>query len=332
MSSFLNDLHRGEFDPDLVKTFETMPLDEDTMNNTLLTKMFRPLGRLEDRLVQAQVDSVVVPSESPAEPEGATTPSIDGLPLSTNTPPGTPAKDPMGSSPVGAVGDVTSSFEEQAVTSQQKIELCARLNHDARTEREAAMEAQVHQLAANVWRSRVVVVDSAEAAKRYMQQSSPGITARTIVIDFAMPADLQSGPRSRKVSRNLTKEIQKALAEKAQLIPATSIYGSILVRGCGHCAEEFHDILDKSHSFKRTVTVPVDVPEDWMRFVRSAQRRSNGPVDESVTGIDFVARTIGRRTRARAMDEDTDDDEDWPAQGQIVVPIISTPLLTAQNR
>ena len=54
--------------------------------------------------------------------------------------------------------------------------------------------------------------------------------------------------------------------------------------------------------------MPITVPEEYLRYLRGGQRKANGPRDEDATGIEFVMRTLGKRTEAREVSEVPDED------------------------
>ena len=60
--------------------------------------------------------------------------------------------------------------------------------------------------------------------------------------------------------------------------------------------------------------VPITVPEEYLRYLRGGQRKAHGPRDDDATGIEFVMRTLGKRTEQREVpevpDEEASADED----------------------
>ena len=65
--------------------------------------------------------------------------------------------------------------------------------------------------------------------------------------------------------------------------------------------------------------VPVEVPEEYMRYIRSATSRSHGPTDDLSSGIDFVMYTVGRQRAAggsKPADADGGDQDDEEEEAQ----------------
>ena len=71
-------------------------------------------------------------------------------------------------------------------------------------------------------------------------------------------------------------------------------------------------------SFPRTLFVPVHVPPEFMRYLRSAAARSLGPKADTMerSGVEFQMRTLGARDHAlsEAAGEEVGDDVEEPAE------------------
>ena len=71
--------------------------------------------------------------------------------------------------------------------------MCERLNKDAKNKQSAALEEKLAQAAAEILRTRLVVVHSAAAAKAYMESSSvEGLRARVVLVDFTQFSENQA--------------------------------------------------------------------------------------------------------------------------------------------
>jgi hypothetical protein len=77
----------------------------------------------------------------------------------------------------------------------------------------------------------------------------------------------------------------------------------VVVRAAQHSVEVLNEELANTHAFRRSITVPIALPEEYLRYVRSGAARANGPNDSESTGVDFIMRTIGKR-----LDKDGKDD------------------------
>ena len=143
--------------------------------------------------------------------------------------------------------------------------------------------------------------------KRYMESSGDGLVARTIVVDVCKPADRQSGSKSRAVSLAPTKVLQQKWASQIKSIPATPVTGNVLIRPCNHIVDSLEASLAITHPHRKSISVPIVVPERFMRYVRSAVSRSHGPSDDEQSGVNFLLRTIGKRSDK--ADADSEEDE-----------------------
>lgn len=92
------------------------------------------------------------------------------------------------------------------------------------------------------------------------------------------------------------------------------VVGHILVRSCQHNVEVLHSELSATHTHRRMICVPVEVPPSFYRYLKSAASRSFGPNDDSdKSGVDFAMRTIGRRSekgKKKGMTAPEEDDEE----------------------
>jgi hypothetical protein len=160
--------------------------------------------------------------------------------------------------------------------------------------------------AAKIFRSRVGTFVSPEAAKSYMETEAGGLQARTVLVDVTMPGCRQTGSSSRALCHPPTRELQRDWATAIKLIPATPVIGHVLVRPALHSVDVLNKKLATTHAHKRQLTVPIAVPEEFMRYLRSGQKRALGPGDDEASGLDFIMRTIGRRFTKIALVEAED--------------------------
>ena len=100
-----------------------------------------------------------------------------------------------------------------------------------------------------------------------MEKTHGGIQARCVLIDVTMPQSRQTGALSRNLCRPPNKELQKQWAAQVKVIPATPVVGHVLLRPSLHSVDELLSQLAVTHGHKRTLTVPVMVPEELMRLV-----------------------------------------------------------------
>ena len=138
-----------------------------------------------------------------------------------------------------------------------------------------------------------MVVRRASDAKTFMQTSSQGLVARTIVVDVSMSSERQSGRNSRSICTCPTETWLKEKADEIGIIPASPIIGHILIRSCHHDVEALHKGLEATHAHRRMVCVPIEVPDSYQRYLNSAASRSYGPQEDAEkSGVDFTMRTF----------------------------------------
>jgi hypothetical protein len=296
--SLHREIWRGEHDKEFAKLSATLPANLDTTPMVMqkrIEEMFSPIARVLRGLLEAQALET-------AGFKGNQEEKNEDLEAKTETKSGT--------APEEMEGDVTDAVAKQA-TAKEKAELVAKLNKDAKIKRESEMRSLIQAEAAGLLRNRLIVSSNVEQLKSYMESTQGGLVARSIVIDGTMPKNRQSGDKSRQVCLALNKTQQEELAVAVKKIPATPVLGNVVIRHAGHSIDKLEEMLKNTHSHKRSVVVPVSVPEAAMRYVRSGVRRSNGPTDDESSGIDFVIRTIGKRR----IDEETGKDLEETKRG-----------------
>ena len=129
------------------------------------------------------------------------------------------------------------------------------------------------------------------------------------------------------------------MAEDLKKLPTSPIVGHVLARSGGHSIATFQEQLESTHGFKRSIMVPLEVPEEFMRYLRSAQARSRGPTDDVSSGVDFAMFTVGRQILGpkdkgdgAASDGDADmdaGDDDDVASEQVNVQKLSPDQMNA---
>ena len=171
-------------------------------------------------------------------------------------------------------------------------------------------------MVAQTLREKLVVLPDTVACTKFMETEQGGLQARTIFIDATMPQSRQTGPKSRQLCLEPTVDMQRTWASRIKTLPSTLVVGHVLVRpGQGSC-EDLNKLLATTHAHNKKIIVPVAAPQEYMRFLRSGQKRALGPVDDDASGIDFWLRTIGRRCKERKsgaskpVDGEEDDKED----------------------
>lgn len=99
------------------------------------------------------------------------------------------------------------------------------------------------------------------------------------------------------------------LSQDLKIIPASPIIGHVLLRPAQHSVEEFCNLVAGTHRHVRNITVPINVPHNVQRFLRSAAKRAYGP-DDDCSGVDFIMRTIGHQKKKRSADAKGEVDAD----------------------
>ena len=205
-------------------------------------------------------------------------------------------------------GDVTDElFKDQSASSKRN--LCNALNKDAVKKREAALDREFHAAAIAIFRSRLVVVEDALAVKSYMESASKeGLKARIAYMDLSQyPSLTVKGKWSKNLAKEPSKEFQKHLAQKVQLLPVTPITGSLILRSCYVSLESFNTDVAQTFpaKYQKTLFVPIDLPKIYEARLKSAAARSLGPSARNErSGIEFQFRAIGGRASSDDDDED----------------------------
>ena len=156
------------------------------------------------------------------------------------------------------------------------------LNKTSKEKYETSISGSIHRAAAEIFRRRVVVVDSVEGAKAWMETSSErGTKVRLAFVDFCQFASLQvKGDWSKALSVAPGDVMQKELVTKFQTLPMTPIVGSLLVRCASGKADKFFDTCSNWMPYSRSIFIPIDVPAIYEKCLRSAARRALGPVGD----------------------------------------------------
>ena len=300
VSSVYRQLWTGDLDAEVAKLSDGMSEIVDSNKQLLLgrVKEFPPIARLlscrelQGANVKMQTSQEVQKIE---EPETTWASPADAL----------------------MEGDVTAELAPHK-TAAEKKQLCDKLNAEALKARNKEIEECFGAMGAECFRTKVMTFKSTAECKNYMQSSVGGIVARTILVDFTMPDSLQAGPKNRLLAKAPSKDYQKQMAAEINTIPMRPVIGHVLARGVTSL-ETFDLELEGSHGYKRSIMVPVEVPEEYMRYIRSATSRSHGPTDDLSSGIDFVMYTVGRQRAAggsKPADADGGDQDDEEEEAQ----------------
>ena len=124
------------------------------------------------------------------------------------------------------------------------------------------MEQSFLLAAAAVLRNRLVVVDSFQAAKSFMESSSTsGYKCRVAYVDFTQHGSLVSKGTYTKVLCNQPgANVQAAMAQNVLTLPMTSIIGTVLSRSGGVGLEKFNEKLANTFGRPSSMFVPVAMP------------------------------------------------------------------------
>ena len=221
-----------------------------------------------------------------------------------------------------SAGDVSSSISEYGNMSvHEKKALVNSLNEDAATARTAALSKEVHAQAAAVWRNRVKILPNATEVKRYMESNgAQALQMRMGLVDFTMPADLQTGAKSRRLSKEPSESAQKDLATAVHMVPSVPVVSNVVVRCALQSCYAFFTQLEKTHPHRGHFVVPIDVPARHLRYLSSGSSRAAGPDYDTRSGVDFMIRTIGHgvnkpgSSSSTAAQAATDPDSDAEAE------------------
>ena len=211
-------------------------------------------------------------------------------------------------------GDVTDDMFADK-DAMGKRSLCEALNKDAKQKQAAALDSQLCKAAAEILRSRMVVVESCAAAKSYMESSTKdGLRTRIAFTDWTQFQSLQStGVWTKLLSTKPSQEFQKTVASNVQMLPFVSINGCVLIRAGQQPVDHFNAELSDAFPFPRPIFVPIDMPKYYERAVKSAARRALGPAADAQerSGVVFTMRCIGARSTTVEEDaaQDVEDSE-----------------------
>ena len=151
------------------------------------------------------------------------------------------------------------------MTLPEKKDLAAQFSREAEAKRNHDLEQELLKQAASLWRRRVMAFDSVASLKHYMETDGRRLTMRTGLVDVTMAQELQSGVKSRRICREPSESWQTERANEILTVPSTPVLSHVLVRHALQDCTKLYRMLDKSHPHKRSMTVPVKVPESYMR-------------------------------------------------------------------
>ena len=158
-------------------------------------------------------------------------------------------------------GDVTEDLCPEA-DAAAKRRMCEQMNAQMKKKREADMEQSFLLAAAAVLRNRLVVVDSFQAAKSFMESSSTsGYKCRVAYVDFTQHGSLVSkGAYTKVLCTQPGARLQEAMAQNVLTLPMTSIIGTVLSRSGGVGLEKFNEKLANAFGRPSSLFVPVAMP------------------------------------------------------------------------
>ena len=312
----------GDHDVELCKLGSLFPANLDTQPVQLQKKLMELFSPILTLMQQKESEAARLQTSAEKEAEKAKKAKEEELKQSEQSSQSKPS-DPSSTLSVND-GDVTDDlFKDQ--DSIGKRNLCDALNKDAKKRQATALDEQLYKAAAEVLRSRLVVVDSTASAKSYMEScSSDGLRTRVAFVDWTQFSSLQStGLWTKVLSTKPTKEFQKKVSDELMMLPFVAINGCILIRAGQQPIDHFNAELSDSFPFPRPIFVPIDLPPVYARAVKSAARRALGPSADAQerSGVVFTMRCIGARTHDTGNEEgegrqgeDMSEDEDEFAQ------------------
>ena len=312
--SFHTALWLGEYDVEITKLSSLLPASLDTQPSQMqrrISEMFPPLLQI---LQAKETEASRLAASKEAEEKEAKKRREEEEHNKKQ-------EGDLQSSAVPAVsdGDVTEElFKDQDAAGKRS--LCAAFNKDAVKKRDAAMEKAFHGAAAQVLRSRMVVVDSVNSAKSFMESSSKdGLKARMLYLDVAQIQSLQSsGKFSKVLVKQPSQEQQKTFARSILTVPVSPITGSLLIRGAHVRLDVLHgEIADNYPSrYEKSLFIPIDLPTAYARCMKSAAARALGPMSNrnDRSGVEMVFRAVGG-SRAGGDDDEEESKKKNPGEG-----------------
>ena len=138
------------------------------------------------------------------------------------------------------------------------------------------------------------------------------------------PLPRQTGPQITLNEPNeglwARQDFQKEIAANLLTIPMSAISGTLLLRSGQVSIDHFNAEISDEFPYPRAIFVPIDLPTNYERAVKSAARRALGPMSDVLerSGVAFTMRSIGARkvranaganasAAAAAYEEDDDD-------------------------
>ena len=211
-------------------------------------------------------------------------------------------------------GDVTDLlFNGQAREAKEK--LCKRMNADAERKRNLDMRAAFGRAAAVIFRHKVVVVESIQEAKAWMEtRTNDKLSCRIVFVDFTQFQSLSSVAEYSKVLNiGAPQAFQEALGDEVRMLPMTPCTGSLLVRVGSHPIDHFNIKASQWMGRERTIFIPIDVPPSYEKYLRSAARRAlglKGDLQER-SGVEYQMRILG----AKEQEGTGEEEEEGPEEG-----------------
>ena len=298
-AKYLREHQMGSYDLDCLKTSSALPAQFDSRPSEmmkLIEQNFQPLKGMLNKIAAAE--------------------ALKQAPQDTQKDQTEPGKDEETNEGAGedqkeVLGDVTQELAKD-MSAADKIALVQKLNKEQKQQHHSDTQGAFLKAASNLWRDKVFVFENVDQAKTWLESSQAGLRVRSVVIDVSMPDTLQTSSTSRDISKKPDEVHQKGWAASCKKLPATPIVGHLIIRPCQHDIHLFEKEVDNTHQHGRTITVQIALPKSFQAKLDSAQKRSFGPHNDTLerSGVDFVMRSIGRRSEsAKAVDDENEEEK-----------------------
>lgn len=299
---------RGEHDQAIAKVSQATPSTFDDLPGQMMAHLKREVDVLQ-RIKQIVVDQNVLAASAMRAPEEPAPADASGSRGDECTPEEIQAA-------LAGDADAASALPNYLnMNVAQKKQLVVDMNKRAKEHRAHALDDEFCRQAATVFRNRVVAFGSIEALKRHVDTSETPLMVRQSVVDMTMPESVQSGPDSKRVAREMSKEGQESLAGSMEKLRFTPIVGHVLVRNAQLETYFLETRMKKNFPHSRNVHVPVDILAKFQKFINSGRARSLGPTGDDKDGVSFRVRTIGHAPSKKPVEGDGDADSDDEAAG-----------------
>jgi len=294
----------GEYDQEIAKLGSVLPSQLDgqpTQMKSQLANMFPPVAHLVH--TQQQEAYQLQSSKQRQEEERKKKEEEDKKQKDVET-----KEDVTSIQGVSEDGDVTDQVCPGADSTAKK-KLCDTLNAQEKKRREESLSHEILLANAAVLRHRLTVVDSLASAKLFMESTTKeGLKARCLYIDLPQHnALLSKGRWAKTLLHQPEKKWQEELAQQVLAAPMVPIVGTVVMRTGGVNMWEYHQKIGNKMSQPRTLFVPIDLPPQYEKFVKSGARRALGPISDhnDRSGVMFSMTSVGAHENAVRVEEAT---------------------------